>query len=165
MRHLGRRIALILIMALCIPTVLHASGKAWIQSYAAGIRLARQLRQPVLLDFSAWWCGSCLRMEQEVYSMPRFIEAAKNLVLIRVDVDCDPGTASVYNIRQVPTVIFIDPWGNVLARRDRRARLGDVLQMIKALPETIERVVTDLDHLSGDDPNPASLPRVKSSYR
>jgi len=161
---LSRRLALSLIVVFCIPTCLPASGEAWTGSYEAGIKLARELRRPVLLDFAAWWCGSCLRMEREVYAKSQFVQAAKNLVLVRVDVDHDPRTASAYKIRQIPTVIFIDPWGTVLVRRERRARLGDMLEMIKALPATMMPAVADLERRSGSNPNPELLLRVGSFY-
>jgi len=60
--------------------------------------------KPVLVDFSATWCGPCK-------TMGPILEQLKNMVgekatIIKVDVDKNPQAAMTYSVRNVPTLII-----------------------------------------------------------
>ena len=52
--------------------------------------------KPVLVDFTAEWCGPCKMMAPE---LKRFAESHKEVRVIKVDIDKNPQVASFYNIK------------------------------------------------------------------
>jgi thioredoxin 1 len=61
--------------------------------------------KPALVDFWAEWCGPCRMLTPMVNEM--FTEYEGRAVIGKVDVDNNPGIASKYGIRNIPTVLYI----------------------------------------------------------
>ena len=59
---------------------------------------------PVLLDFSAEWCGPCKRLEPIVEAIA--VEYADRLRVAHLDIDKAQATAVKYGIMSVPTILF-----------------------------------------------------------
>src|SRR5262245_46067705 len=63
-----------------------------------------QAAEPVLVDFSATWCGPCKKLEPVVHEIAG--EYNGRLKVVKVDVDKAPGTAAKYCVMSVPTLLF-----------------------------------------------------------
>ncbi len=59
---------------------------------------------PVLVDFSATWCGPCKALAPTIDKVAA--EYAGKLAVYKVDIDSAQETASDFNIQSVPTCIF-----------------------------------------------------------
>lgn len=59
---------------------------------------------PVLVDFSAEWCGPCKKLEPIVADLAREYEG--RLKVGHLDVECSPATAARFGVMSVPTLIF-----------------------------------------------------------
>lgn len=61
--------------------------------------------QPVLVDFSAEWCGPCRAIEPVMEALAT--EYAGRATIAKVDIDSNPSIAARYGVRAVPTVMIV----------------------------------------------------------
>jgi thioredoxin 1 len=69
---------------------------------------------PVLLDFTATWCGPCKAIAPMLEAMAG--EYAGRLTILKLDVDQNPGTAMKYMVRNIPTLLLFKE-GKVVDQR------------------------------------------------
>lgn len=113
------------------PAADHAPGGArdgewngdeisWLD-YDAGLARARAEGKPVCLVMHADWCPHC-HTYARVFDDPRVVAQARNLVMVRVNVDHAPAVATRYAVdgTYVPRTYFLRPDGTVLERVDAR---------------------------------------------
>lgn len=89
--------------------------------------------KPVLLDFGADGCPSCVQMKPTIYRI--ITEYSDKLQVVMVDTSVDRNLAANYKVRAIPTYVFIAPDGREIGRHmgfiDSKAFIEYVENFIK----------------------------------
>jgi len=117
--------SILYILAICITCVFSAETKIGI-SYEKAMEYRKKKDKPVLVEFYADWCISCIEMENTIFKDPAVIkELNSNFYFVRLNIEkeqqvfCEGKTASIYDcvviweIEGFPTFAILDKSGTL----------------------------------------------------
>ena len=90
--------------------------------------------KPVLVDFSAEWCGPCKMMPPILKELKKLV--GETLTILKIDIDKNPTVAASYNIQSVPTLMLFrkgeEKWrqSGVVDAKELKSQLDKVLQSV-----------------------------------
>jgi thiol:disulfide interchange protein DsbD len=93
----------------------------WEHSEATATQRAASEAKPLLLDFTAEWCGACKELARHTFADPTVMQEASRFVTVQVDAtsDDDPAIDQIkdkYGVIGLPTVILLGANGQERAR-------------------------------------------------
>lgn len=135
-----------LVLSFLISGVL--SGRAetpagWPTNLTAGIQSAREKNQPLLLYFTASWCGPCKLMARTTFTNDSVLEALGKVSRVVIDIDENNRLAEERGVRAVPTFKLLTYEGvevaNAVGYRDAEQFVDWLTNSVATLHETVAR--------------------------
>lgn len=89
-----------------------------------------QSDKPVLVDFSAEWCGPCKMMSPVLKDLKKDVK--EDVTILKVDIDKNPQAAQLYNVQSVPTLIIFQK-GTIKWRQSGVIGIRELQQVLNQL--------------------------------
>ena len=96
---------------------------------------AKKENKSIFIDFYTTWCAPCKLMDQGTFKDDDIATYLNdNCVTLKVDAEKGNGRALrvQYNVAAFPTLIFIDPDGNVVSQKEGSLGIDGFKQFMKA---------------------------------
>lgn len=110
-----RRAASAAICLLATLALLPGAEPPWRRDADEAIAAARG--KPLVLIFTAPWCGWCHRLTDELIADPVALATLRSVQTIEVDIDRHPLVARRLGVSSLPTVVCIDARGLIVAEQ------------------------------------------------
>ena len=88
---------------------------------------------PVLVDFTAAWCGPCKMMKPVLEQLHQ--QMGDKIRIIKIDIDQSPAAANTYHVQSVPTLILFQH-GKILWRQSGVLQASQLKKIIEQYTST-----------------------------
>lgn len=109
----------------------------------AALESAGQNRRPVIVYFTAAWCGWCERMSASTFTDAQVRRLAEQYVWAKVDVDAMPAVAKQYEVAAVPTIVVLNADGKPLKRQAGFIPASQMTDLLRQFADQAEALSLD----------------------
>jgi len=133
----------ILILALFWPFYVFATGIQFFEgTWAEALDKASKENKPIFLDAYAEWCGPCKLMARSVFpdaSVGEFYN--EHFVNMKIDMEKGegPGLRAQYKVSAYPTLLFVQPTGEVIQKKVGAIDAKNFLALGKQIMKSVDK--------------------------
>jgi YHS domain-containing protein/thioredoxin-related protein len=159
-----------LLLIAIVPDVVFAQSttgpKQWLADYGFARQEAKRLGMPLLIHFSASWCGPCQQMERETLNTKALLETVgTQLVALKLDSDENPGLVDAFRVESLPSDVIVAPNGKIVFRtsgyQPTQRYLANVRHWSTQFPDERAAAIAQLTPPpTTSQPNPSQSPSI-----
>lgn len=105
----------------------------WVYDLASARKISNETGRPIMADFYADWCGWCKKLDEDVYSVPEVIEMAGYFVCVKLDADFEKNLSAQYEIRGLPSIVFMKADGKVIRKIEGYVEAKEMLSIMDSI--------------------------------
>jgi thiol-disulfide isomerase/thioredoxin len=148
-----RKYILILFSCLFISENLQAQIN-WLNSLDAARLVANKTNKLIVMDFWAVWCQPCTTMDMRLWHDAEMQEISKNFVGVKINVDFDKNTTSLFNVSSIPRVLIVTAGGDIIWDKLGFDYAESFLPVFRAIPGNIGELNRKSMILAGNKKDP-----------
>jgi len=139
----------------------------WLKDYPQALKTAQETGKPLLLDFTASWCGPCQRMEKSFWTKTDVIELSKQFVCVKIDTDKNGDLAKKFGARLIPYVAITDSWGETFLSHRGFGKDADsqIIEKLNFVPKDFSDIKEAKNTLETDKNNLPALAKIAEFYQ
>lgn len=139
----------------------------WVKDYQEGLKAAKEKGKPLLLDFTASWCGPCRRMDKTFWTRNDVIELAKQFVCVKIDADKNAELKKQYGVRGIPHITVADSWGAEFVSHTGFGKDSDaaILGKLEFVPKDFSGIIEAKKTLEINNKNLVALAKIAEFYQ
>lgn len=138
----------LLILSLFVSISLHASdfpagSPKFFTTAPAVLKAAKQNGKPIIMVFSAAWCGPCQTMKKEVYpnELVQPLHDKFNWAYLDIDDEANGKLAEGFHVETIPHLFFLDSAGKTTLDQLKDVTAPkDFVKKLKHVLKTVEKV-------------------------
>lgn len=136
----------------------------WNRNFQEALKTARAEGRPLLVDYWADWCVPCRHMDEQLWNTKEILAYQGKFVFVRLNYDTSPAMSSRYGVEGIPSVIFLDPWGNLIGQTSGFDGPQLYEDMMKSIPASFENAEKWGEILTGTPNDPEALSAMGRFY-
>jgi thioredoxin-related protein len=127
---------------LCTLSVAHADEKLKFEkSYDAAVKKAKAEKKPLIVVFSASWCGPCVQMKKDVYPSKEVSAYHDQFVWAYLDIDeaSNEKPAKKHGVSSIPHIVFLNGEGKELDKQVGGSEPSEFAETLKGILEKAKK--------------------------
>lgn len=128
-----KKLIILLLLSLSTPVVF-GQGIRFVSSYEEALKQAAEKNLRIFIDVYTQWCGPCKMMAAETFPLKEVGSYFnKNFVSLQLDAETPEGRvlAKKFGVNAYPTLVFLDPEGNILGKEAGARDAKGLLELAK----------------------------------
>lgn len=97
------------------PSAPMAAELHWREDYEKALAVAHEMRKPIILDFTAPWCGWCHKMDETTMRDAVVQSELSDYIKVKIDYDRNQPLAQKYKVRGLPSYVVLNQFGEFVS--------------------------------------------------
>jgi thioredoxin-related protein/YHS domain-containing protein len=94
-----------------------AENITWNKNLREAAKTSQRLQKPMMIKFSASWCGYCRKMSKDTFSVPAIAQKVNGCFIpVAIDADQNKELVKALGVKGLPTTVIVSPKLTILKR-------------------------------------------------